>query len=107
MERNDCGGGAIPRPPGFEPSPECLRDSGMRGLNFAVQMTAAILIVGFFIARSFAKWAVSSPIRAEDCVSCLPPFPLFPPWRGTPPRFSLRPASLALPQMRLGLWLPS
>ncbi|KLU82452.1 hypothetical protein MAPG_01524 [Magnaporthiopsis poae ATCC 64411] len=73
MERSDCGGGAIPRPPGFEPSPECLRDAGMRGLNFAVQTTATILIVGFFIARSFAKWAVSSPIRAEDwfCVAAL------------------------------------
>ncbi|KAL8408278.1 hypothetical protein RB594_006903 [Gaeumannomyces avenae] len=70
MRREDCVGGvggAIPRPPDAEPlGPGCPPDASMRGLNFAIQMTAAVLVLGFFLARSYAKWAVSSPVRAED-----------------------------------------
>ncbi|KAL8352616.1 hypothetical protein RB601_002775 [Gaeumannomyces tritici] len=64
MRREDCVGGvggAIPWPPDAEPlGPGCPPDAGMRGLNFAIQMAAAVLVLGFFLARSYAKWAVSS-----------------------------------------------
>ncbi|KAL8298030.1 hypothetical protein RB597_007015 [Gaeumannomyces tritici] len=64
MRREDCVGGvggAIPWPPDAEPlGPGCPPDAGMRGLNFAIQMAAAVLVLGFFLARSYAKWAVPS-----------------------------------------------
>ncbi|EJT78146.1 hypothetical protein GGTG_03248 [Gaeumannomyces tritici R3-111a-1] len=72
MRREDCVGGvggAIPWPPDAEPlGPGCSPDAGMRGLNFAIQMAAAVLVLGFFLARSYAKWAVSSACAGRKLV---------------------------------------